>query len=386
MSSAQAPIITPREIAEGLVAEIQTARQKRLEREVAEPYARNNPIASDIDPGSCLRRQVLHIVKPMEAAPFTPFQQARFEVGKLVEREATREFLGLGFEVYHQQIRFELRSRRTKTRCLSGKIDGKIEALAEIPFEVKGLHPALYEGVHSVQDLLESRWYRKYVFQMQAYLLGNGLDVGFFLLVDKASGDWKTIVVEIDYDLGERIWSFAEDVVDAVEHYRTTDLEGSGKAELPPFTEKKEQCLDCPFYRRSCHPEIQEEGVVLWESGELEHYLRERADVEAEGRRFDSLDSKIKKWLKDFESDPRLKGKPVVMVGEFLIEFEERHRKAYSVEAADYRQVAIKRLSKDSKVVNLMDALKESIAVEKGAVITLGPWEKLEAPVPEATT
>lgn len=340
-----APEITTREIVEGVVVEIQRRRTARFDADDGQ-YQRKNPIASDIDPDSCKRRQVLAIVKWDEAKPFGNYLKARFETGRLLEREAGRELAGLGFEIIHQQVRFELKSRKTGATCLSGKIDGKIDDAIEIPFETKSLHTTQYAGVNTVEDLLRHPWYRKYVFQMLAYLIGHGLEVGFFWLTD-CLGHWKAIVVEIDYEAAERLWTFAEEIVDAVEEYRKDET-------LPPFTEDQAQCLSCAFFGRSCQPEIQHEGIVMYQNGVLEQKLLEREELVEIGKEYKSVDAKIKKWLKDFETDEKLKGKDLVVIGDFIIEFTDRHRKGFTVEPTDYRQASIRRIDhEETKLVGI---------------------------------
>ena len=343
---ADAPQITIREIVEDVVDEIQRRRSARFDED-AEPYQRKNPIASDIDPDSCKRRQVFQIVKWNEAKPFDEYLKARFEIGKLLEREAGRELAALGFDVIHQQERFQLESRSSGEPVLSGKIDGKLElraALIKIPFEVKSIHPVAYPKFNTIDDLYRHRYYRKYVFQMLAYLLGTGLECGFLWLTD-CLGHWKAIVVEIDYMAAERVWQFAEDIVAAVWDYRNNKT-------LPDYTSDEGECKGCAFFGRSCQPVITEEGIFMYENGTLEAKLIEREELREDGRKYNAANNKIKKWLGQFSSDTKLADKDRVMIGDFLIEFAERHRRGYRVDAKDYRQAKITRINPGSSRLN----------------------------------
>lgn len=372
-----APELTPREIAEYLVEDIRQRRDEWLENE-KRIYPKDHPRASDLDPGSCFRRQVLSIVKWQDAKPFSAERKARFQVGDALERQGLIELGFLGIRVTKQQFEFELYKRGTKEIAVRGKIDGIVLlelgrfVRVEVPIEIKSMHPTQFAGINSVEDMLRHKWYRKWVFQMQMYLVGYGFEVGFFWITD-CLGRWKAIVIEVDYELAERCWDFAERVLEARDKFRANPE----TEPLPPQTENTDECEGCEFFGRACQPEIQEEGVRMYHNGTLAAALRERAALEDSGKEYARVDRKVKKWLKDFETTEELKGKKSVLVGEFLIEFEERHRSGYTVKPLDYREAQITHLSPESsaivaveeggKVLDLMGALKSSLEKESAA-------------------
>lgn len=361
--------ITPREIVEELVEEIGRRRSARF-ASGDDTYSRRNPIASDVDPDSCKRRQVLSIVKGDTAKPFDEYLKARFEVGHLFEREAGRDLAGLGYDLIHQQMRFELSSRDTGEMCLTGKIDGKIglRYQIEIPYETKSVHPAQWVRLKTIADLYRSRFYRKYVFQLTAYLLGHGLEVGFLWLTD-CLGHWRAIIIEIDYELAERIWTFAEDVVAAVRRYRDDGT-------LPEYTENKTECGDCAFFGRSCQPEIPNTGLVMYKNGMLEAKLEELDELTENGKKYTSVRDKVKKWIKDLEADPELAGQEQIVVGDFVIEFTDRHRQGYTVEPVDYRQSKIRRVFSTPPLLSLQKATDELGSKIKAKLEQLEELEK----------
>ena len=357
MPRATAPQISPLEIAQGVVAEIERRREKLYTRE-DDVYEPNNPIASDIDPDSCMRRQTLKIVKPREAKPMALWVKQLMEAGNVNERAIGIELARMGFEVIHQQARFSLDSRRNGKRCLSGKIDGKLEDVVdfpfEIPFEVKQVSQVEFDKLTDVDALKRHQWYGKYFFQMQSYLIGHGLEVGFFIITD-GRGHWRFICIVIDYEIAERIWTFAENVMEAVERFRKDET-------LPAMTEDTAQCLRCPFFKRACQPEIPNEGVIAYDNGMMLQALERRHELEETAKEYQRLDKKIKKWFDDFENEPRLAGRKLVMVGDFTIEFDEVFRKGYTVGPKTYRKSKIQKIDPaETKVVDLMGALKDSL-------------------------
>lgn len=275
-----------------LAAAIHEARGRSLAMKIS-PYQRNQPIASDCNPEECERRQVLEIVawdqKPMPDERL----QARFDTGNLWEREGIAELLHLGFEVVEQQVPFELRSKYG-TLVLRGKIDGKIRWKDRvIPFEIKSLHPNVYERIGNWRDFQKMRFFKKYPTQMQSYLLGHGEDAGFFLLTD-CLGHWKAITMELDYEWAERIWKRAEDVVEWCIEYGHT-------GELPSYTRDGGECQDCWAYGRVCNPPVQDsgEGPVILTDEDLLFKLEERDRLKPTAKLWADIDKEIKAYFKD---------------------------------------------------------------------------------------
>jgi len=305
-----------------LCTEIISRREERLKRRGSKAYARNNPIASDIDPDSCLRRQVLEIVawqdKPLLDDPWL---QGLFEAGNENENLVVQHLLNIGFKVIHQQVPFELKHRETGQLCLRGNIDGAIEWGGARPkFEVKLVSAWDLKKIYSIDDLLNDFWKKRYVAQMQAYLIGHAEETGLFILTN-GRGEWKTLPVELDYEFAERIWSFAESIVEAVEINK-----GHDDRELPAHTEDQEQCEKCAFFGRTCNPEIKNKGAMSIQSGELEDLLAEREKVLEQGKQYDKLDKAVKKKLKEMNSQDRM------IIGAWTVEWKPRNYRQKTVE------------------------------------------------------
>ncbi len=276
-----------------LLDELARREEQRL-RSLARPYARSVPIASDIDPDSCLRRQVLEIVAWADKPLPGPGLQARFEIGSLHEREALIRLRGLGFDLVEEQVPFELKHRRTGEPCLRGRLDAKIRWHAQkIAVEVKTLLPAVYDRVDGLEDLGRFWWLRKYQSQLQAYLIGydDAPGWGFFYITD-CLGHWKPIQLDLDLDLAERIWSFAEAIVDGVHAHREQD------GALPPMSDDPTECARCPFFGRRCNPDIVEQGAAFLNDPELEADIVRWLELKPGRSEYEALDKRVKAGLK----------------------------------------------------------------------------------------
>ena len=299
-----------------LLSEIERRRNERLTKK-SKGYARTVPIASDIDPESCRRRQVLEIVRWQDKPLFAASTQARFEAGNIWEDQATIALKTDGFQVVAEQVPFELTRRGGGDVVLRGRIDGKIRwGLEEIPFEVKSMNPHVFDHVSTVEDLGRYWWTGKYVPQLMAYLLGHGHPWGFFYLTNMA-GAWKALRVELDYAMGERIWSFAESIVNGVQTYRADGT-------LPGYTADPTLCAHCDFFGRTCNPDTIEQGAAVLNSPELEEALARWSQLRESHREYEGLDKRVKGALK--KAIPGSDAK--ALVGRFAVTIVDKHVKA----------------------------------------------------------
>jgi hypothetical protein len=369
-----------------LLEEIGRREQARL-KSLSKAYARSVPIASDIDPDSCLRRQVFNIVawqdKPLPEAEL----QARFEAGNLQEREGIAKLLQLGFDVVEQQVPFELfRRGGGREVVLRGKTDGKVRWGAQrVPFEVKSLHPNIYAQVDTLTDFDKWAWARRYPSQLEAYLIGHGAEWGFFLLTD-CLGHWKTIRVDLDLELAERIWQFAERAHDGVLAWRKDGT-------LPDTSKDPAECARCEFFGRTCQPDIVEQGAALLADPELITDLERReALIVAGAKELDRIDESIKKRLKAaLAAPPRNEGETLEayaarlkslgaargIAGRFAIAISAKYVKAEQAPrgARVDRSVSIEPLTSEPVPpaftlppgVGLLDALRASLEAGKAA-------------------
>lgn len=323
----------PNPPSEDLLAEILRRRTERLAGQ-SKAYARTIPIASDVDPDSCARRQVLEIVawqdKPVPEAD----RQARFEAGNRAEEDIIIDLKRDGFRVVQEQVPFELKHRKTGEPCLRGKIDGKIQWNGQmVPFEVKSANPLVFQRITTVADFEHFWWTRgRYGSQLQAYLIGHGHEWGFWILTD-CLGNWKLLRLDLDYALAERIWAFAESILDGVRVYR---FDGT----LPGFTADPTQCAHCDFFGRTCNPDTIEQGARMLADPELEVQLARWSELREPAKEYGSIDKRVKETLRKALPGPDARG----IVGRFAIQITERAVKGFEVKPRTDRIVEIAEL------------------------------------------
>ncbi len=331
MATAPLTSETPAAAAPDLLEEIARRDELRL-RSLSKGYARSVPIASDIDPTSCLRRQVLEIVAWQDKPLPGPGSQARFEIGNLHEREAIARLMGLGFQVVEGQTPFELKRRGSSGEvALRGRTDGAIVwERQRVRFEIKTMNPNIYAQINTAEDFDRYWWTRKYPTQLQSYLVGYGEPWGFLYLTD-CLGSWKAIRMNLDLELAERIWTFAESIVSGVQAYRADGT-------LPDFTSRVSDCSHCDFFGRTCNPPIVEIGARFLQDPELIAEIERWSELRPAAKEYDGLDKRVKKAIKDT-------GVTRALAGRFAIEVTERPVKGYEVKPRTDRVISIEALT-----------------------------------------
>lgn len=331
MGLATPPVVTAPAPPADLLAEIGRRREARLTSK-AKAYPRTHPIASDVDPDSCLRRQVLEVVAWEDKPLFEAKTMARFEVGTIWENEAVINLKRDGFEVVAEQTPFQLNDRKTGVPVLRGRIDGKIRWEGkEVPFEVKSMNPNVYARVDTLDDLMRFFWTKKYISQLLAYLIGHGHEWGFFYLTD-CLGGWKAIRVDLDYAKAEQIWAYAEQIVAAITEYRAAKT-------LPAYSSDPTECARCPFFKRSCQPDIVEQGATFLDDPEILPVLDRWYALKPAAKEFEGLDKQIKTRIKATEIERGI-------AGDYVISVTKRPVKEYTVKARVDKWISIEPLTK----------------------------------------
>lgn len=299
---------------QAFLQDLRARRDERL-RALVRLSPRNQPIASDADPDSCFRRQVLEIVEWQRKEPIPAGRQGRLQAGDDAEQRGLQELKAMGYRVSKEQVPFELLDRSTREPVLRGKVDAFIElpgTRLDVPVEIKSLESHVYDRINAVEDFDRFWWTRRYPPQMQAYLIGYERPWGLWWLTN-LRGDWKPIPVWLDYGVAERVWGFAENVVAAAKGYRAG-------GPLPPFTTDPTECARCPFFGRACNPPIREGGAAVIEDEHLEAALERRLNLEQPHHEFEELDRRIKERL--------LLGPERQVCGSFMVRIVERRGRA----------------------------------------------------------
>jgi len=321
-----------------LVADVKVKRERAVSADGK--WGRKQPIASDLDPESCRRKQVHEIVSWEKKSEFSTWLLERFTVGKLWEREYNALLNQLGFDVVAGQERFDLRGKNGRVVC-SGKIDGKVQVgRKRYTYEVKSVHPNLFTQVRpgSLEDLRQLASTKKHEYQLTCYLLGHGEEEGWIALTD-CLGHWNEIPVRLDLELAERLLKFAEDITTAAELYAANQKDEN----LPPFTLDTDECARCGFLGKVCQPpflfepapetlqlEALRDEVLIWRKNKEARDAWEKADG--------AIKAKAK-----------AAGAARVLCGGMLVTVKKYPKAAYSVAAKDVTEARIKIIGEEDR-------------------------------------
>lgn len=300
-------------------------------------YPQNNLRASSV--GWPCDRYHYHSIKDWKEAPEHDVGlQIIFDEGDLHEGAVIAELNTLpGIRVIKQQVAFQL-----DKPLITGTIDGILvweqdgvrhekPYIAEYPFDVKSMSRFQFAKIRSAEDLINSPspLFRKYVAQLQIYLLISGYEIGAFVLKCKDTGEIRVIWMQFDA-------AFIEGILQ-----RSERVYASLKAEVPgERTKDIELCLKCPF-RHICLPDIKfGEGVQMLGGQELQEILERRDQLQAAAKEFDELDKAVKKVAVET-------GVGEKVCGDFLIQVKEQNRKEYTVKASTFFTTKIVKLTKE---------------------------------------
>src|SRR3990167_7296497 len=192
-------------------ASILARRDARLEKDITN-RPKYNTWASGI--GECSRQMVYSILNWQDKKLHDARLQARFNEGKKQEdklKAELREILQeLGSDIVEDQAYFP--KDMTDRYRVSGKIDGKLLLSGRrLPFEVKSMHPNVYERIETLQDMIDDTFQRRNVNQLMMYLFGHDEEFGLFFLTD-CLGRWKIVVCPLDYAYTETLLKRIEEV------------------------------------------------------------------------------------------------------------------------------------------------------------------------------
>ncbi len=303
---------------ENLVSQLQDRREQFLKSEIT-AYPRRWNIASDIR--ECVRSMVYARTNWQDRKLHETYLQARFDEGKEQERRVIRELIDMGFEIIEGQKAWE----EPKWQ-LSGKIDGTIKLNGDkYIFEIKSLNPNGYQRINSIEDMKRVPWMKKWLAQINLYLLGNNKEQGLFILSD-CLGHRKYLIVSLDYEYAESIVKKLEEVNRHIEA-RT----------LPDRIDNQHEHEDCP-YSHICLPDmVIGEGMDIIEDVELEADLERLAELKPLVKEHDEIDKAVKE---------RFKGRDKVVAGGWMIGKKYIEKKGFTVPESKYWQTKIVRLDR----------------------------------------
>lgn len=288
-------------------------------------YPCNNLRASNIG-HPCERYLYLLITHWDEQEPHDVGLQCIFDLGNSIEEYAINKLKAAGFEV----ITPTQRSWKVEHPLITGREDIRIKDpdTGELfPAEIKGLSPFEWGKLNSVEDFYASKkhYVRAYPSQLLVYMWKFEKEKGFFILVNKLTGELKTIEVPFDWDRADAMLKKGERIYAAL-----NDRTG---ATLPPACEDISVCEDCPM-RHICptdHTRIEADV----DDGELEDLILKKESLAPQYRAYNDISDQIKACVGDREK---------VITETHFVQVKTIKKKAYQVAARTERRINISKL------------------------------------------
>lgn len=233
-----------------VVAKIEEEVGKKIKR-----YACHTTRASSIGYAvpmlnGCERRGVYERTHWEEKELFEVGSQFIFDEGHLQEKAVLRSMEDAGYTITTPDTSFAY--KKNNVTLATGSIDGSLVVEEDgaghitkaIPFEIKSMHPMIYDTMFTFADFKKKWWTHAYMAQITMYMLMKEIDQAIFFLKNKSNGRIRQINVELDYELGEACLKTADNIQEHV-------VAGT----QPDRIDDRDVCARCPF-RHICLPEL----------------------------------------------------------------------------------------------------------------------------------
>lgn len=279
MSGVQSPVET---LADAIIVR----RGERLESEI-KGYPRKNSILSDV--AECERYMVYSVLDWDKRPLHDKDLQARFEAGKIWEKQVVKELLDMGFDFQLAQKPVEIKNRGGDI-IATGKIDGLIKwNESNVAVEIKSLHPNIFGQINNVDDFKKKPWLRRYTRQLMMYCYGNNVEWGIFVIVS-TTGAMKVLPLALDYGEAEYILQRLERVNESIKKKIYPDR----------ITYDQSICGKCPF-SHICLPDVINKGADFIDNDVLEADIERHESLKPIVSEYDALHEQIKQTFKNIE-------------------------------------------------------------------------------------
>jgi len=269
-----------------------------LEKEASERWICRSNYASRMG-DKCVRKLCLYRTHWDVQQKMDVRGKARVELGRLLEQYSKDRINGV-LRKYGIEIQGQEYPAKWDEFDISGKTDGliylstqEIEAVKIMPevspsarnirivLEVKSVKDTIFGQIHTVDDLKNYWWMKKYLTQIQLYMVSAEIDYSILFLVS-TDGRFKDFLVDQDLDQAEPCLKKAERIKKYMRDYEDAgrphdDLEALNKILPDRITHDLETCKRCDL-RMVCQPpmEFGDELQVI-DHGELIQLLDARA-------------------------------------------------------------------------------------------------------------
>ena len=310
-------------------------RRKALYEPRMELKARRTHYPSDMS--SCARQMVYNRVAWDKKKPFDLPLVQRFEAGNAVEARIKAELVKMGFELVASGTSMGKASKMERYG-ISGKLDTVMKWQGKyVLVEIKSMFPQKWMKTNTLEDFEKDPFLRKYIRQMQIYLLGFEIELGLFIL-DDCMNHWKMVPIYLDYDYAE---SLLKTVEKANSHIKTWD--GGAEGTLPDRVEYGEECKICSFAHECLPGEIREATEII-SSVELEDKLSKHDALKSSASAYKSLHEELADVFKY---------KPRTIIGNFLITSKKSMRTFYEIPLEVKSQYQVEKESFTVSIQNL---------------------------------
>ena len=290
----------------------EAALKLSVEKEIREPGpARSNWPSRAGHP--CTRFLVWVRTRWAELQKHDAGLQSVFNEGHFQQKQIIHRLEKMGFEIVEQDRPFEFAG-------YSGRLDGKIKSYLNerftppVPLEAKSCSPYTFDALNAEEDIIKSKhhYIRGYQHQLNLYMIMDDTDRGVYLFKNKVTGWLKLIPSKLD-------WALADSLVK-----RSKEIDEMVVAQIdpPPIGYDDGICGRCGFLSNCYPPRDFGEGAELITDQTFLDTLARHQELKPLNAEYNSLDKFISK---------RVKGRSLILAGEYVIEGKEGTRQGYTV-------------------------------------------------------
>lgn len=266
-----------------------------------------------------------------------------FGEGNIQEKAIVALLEKIGYRVYNANRDFP-----PNPLNITGHIDGQIydeEKDKGVYFDAKTVTPFLFPGLKSVADFNKKYWMKKWIAQANIYMWMLGVEIFYFVLKNKSSGEIRILPCEFDRELTASLLRKAKRINRHIEEKTVPDG-------IKDYT----ICKGCKFYS-ICLPDAISAGAgtQLLNEDELEAAIKERNELTEAVHRHSALDKYIKGEMSSKNQGSYVIGKS------YFVEVKEVKRAAYSVKASEYKTVKITEIPEVDPLKYIIDRFDEEI-------------------------
>lgn len=281
----------------------EAALKESFEKEIKVYPARSNWPSNAGHP--CTRFLVWRRTRYQEMTQHDAGLQSVFDEGREHQQKIFDRLTKMGFEIVETDRPFEYAG-------YSGRIDGKIKSFRgerfdkPLPIEVKTCSPWTFDKLHTEEDIIKAKehYVRGYQHQLNLYMLMDNVEQGAYIFKNKVTGWLKLIPATLDWALADSLVKRSKEIDEMVGAY----------IDPPPIGYDDGICGRCGFLSNCYPPRDFGEGAELIIDQDFLDALARHQELKPLKSEYDALDDVISK---------RVKNRPLVLAGEWIIEGKE---------------------------------------------------------------